>query len=86
MSEEVKEFKVVYEFESVNAPDKPEGYNVYYRLPEENDWTWEAMFPLVRREGADKAEEKDFVSYQLINYIKNKIDKGWSLNVWCDRL
>lgn len=44
-----------------------------------DDYGLESFFPLVRREGADAEEEKNFVHFGLINKISALRDMGYTV-------
>ena len=54
-----------------------EGYAV--EIITDNDWGLDSFFPLVRREGADKEEERNFVHYGLIIKISHLRDLGYTV-------
>jgi hypothetical protein len=58
-----------------------EGYavEIYTERQSFDDWGLDSFFPLVRREGADKEEERNFVHYGLINKISHLRDLGYTV-------
>ena len=47
-----------------------------------DSWGLDTFFPLVRREGANEEEEKNFVHFGLINKIAQLNDMGYTVTFW----
>lgn len=47
-----------------------------------DDWDLESFFPLVRREGADQDEDRNFVHFGLISKISQLNDLGYTVTFW----
>ena len=44
-----------------------------------DDWGLDTFYPLVRREGADNEEEKNFIHFSIINKISQLKDLGYTV-------
>lgn len=61
--------------------DKREGYAVEILSQEKFNFEWglDSFYPLVRREGCDENEERNFVHFSLINKIGDLNRMGYKI-------
>lgn len=74
----VKKARIVY----VNDEQR-EGYNVEILVKENkydfDEWGLDSFFPMVKRDGADADEEKNFIHFSLINKIAMLQRQGYTI-------
>lgn len=59
--------------------EKREGYAIETLIDGDEDWGLETFYPLVKREGADEEEEKNFLHFSFVNKLKQLSDLGYSI-------
>lgn len=58
-----------------------EGYRV--EILTDDGWGLDTFYPLVRREGADENEEKNFVNFGILTKIEELRMLGYKFSVMC---